>query len=126
MKIRIVAKMTDGSSNWTEDFETEFGYMPEQRDIEKYVRAVVESFNNGRRENEAPRKCVEVVSWERIKEFTEVQVGERTLSDVEEVRKTLTDMEDDGNVLATGAKLILRWLIDGDDSVWEEFEEESY
>ena len=125
MEICIKVKMTDGSDNWVEDFRTEFGYMPEQEDVEKYVQNVLDTFNRSRSKYEEPRKCVEVISWERVKEPTEIQIGKRTLADVEEMRKTLTDMEDNGNVMATGAKIILQWLVEGDDSVLDYFEEES-
>lgn len=125
MEICIKAKMTDGSSNWVEDFRTEFDYMPKQQDVEKYVQNVLDVFNRSRREDEEPRRCVEVISWEQIKEPTEIQIGARTLADVAEIRKTLTDMEDNGNVMATGAKIILQWLVEGDDSVLDYFEEES-
>lgn len=123
MEIYIKARLSDESGSWEETFNVEFGFLPEYEDVEKHLYKMIDTFNASCRETESPRKLEEIITWHKVEDASDVKIGCRTMKEVEDIRISLTTLEEQDNDYAIGAKAILRWLIEGDDDALNEIAE---
>ena len=123
MEIYIKARLSDESGSWEETVNVEFGFLPEYEDVEKHLYKMIDTFNASRRETESPRKLEEIITWRKVEDASDVKIGCRTMKEVEDIRISLTTLEEQDNDYAIGAKAILRWLIEGDDDALNEIAE---